>query len=207
MIKYVEALKQDGFFNTQQADSDDDDDDTAQREEEEEIEAVGVSSDWLSYTHCSQSRLERKIVPTSKKASRKEKTKSLKEAKKTGEENSFHFVKGFKEAKNEKFQRRNKRKEILSDFPNSAIVVLSDVVGSLVYLHSEVDVIHRDVKRTNVLLDRGSRGRIDDFGIVKSLKKIKVISDKFVIVKSLSFFHLASLNPSSSFIRMKINLH
>jgi serine/threonine protein kinase len=47
--------------------------------------------------------------------------------------------------------------------------VLSDVARGLAYLHSEVRVIHRDVKSANVLLDRGCLGRIGDFGIARSL--------------------------------------
>jgi len=53
---------------------------------------------------------------------------------------------------------------------NERILLLSDVARGLAYLHSEVRVIHRDVKSANVLLDRGCRGRIGDFGIAKSLK-------------------------------------
>jgi serine/threonine protein kinase len=49
---------------------------------------------------------------------------------------------------------------------NERILVLSDVARGLVYLHSEVCVIHRDVKSANVLLDRGCQG---DFGIARSL--------------------------------------
>jgi interleukin-1 receptor-associated kinase 4 len=52
---------------------------------------------------------------------------------------------------------------------NERILVLSDVARGLAYLHSEVRVIHRDVKSANVLLDRGCQGRIGDFGIAKSL--------------------------------------
>jgi len=47
------------------------------------------------------------------------------------------------------------------------ITLLSDVARGLAYLHSEVKVIHRDVKSANVLLDRGCVGRIGDFGIAK----------------------------------------
>ena len=36
-------------------------------------------------------------------------------------------------------------------------------------MHSEVCVIHLDVKSANVLLDEGCRGRIGDFGFAKYL--------------------------------------
>ncbi len=52
---------------------------------------------------------------------------------------------------------------------NERILVLSDVARGLAYLHSEVRVIHFDVKSANVLLDRGCQDRIGDFGIAKSL--------------------------------------
>jgi interleukin-1 receptor-associated kinase 4 len=52
---------------------------------------------------------------------------------------------------------------------NERILVLSDVARGLAYLHSEVRVIHGDVKSANVLLDEACRGRIGDFGIAKSL--------------------------------------
>jgi len=46
--------------------------------------------------------------------------------------------------------------------------VLSDVARGLAFLHFEVQIIHRDVKSANVLLDRNLVGRIGDFGIAKS---------------------------------------
>ena len=52
---------------------------------------------------------------------------------------------------------------------NERVLVLSDVARGLSYLHSELCVIHRDVKRENVLMDRGSHGRVGDFGIPTSL--------------------------------------
>ncbi len=52
---------------------------------------------------------------------------------------------------------------------NERILVLSDVARVLPYLHSEVCVIHRDVKSANVLLDRGCRDRVGDFDIARSL--------------------------------------
>ena len=48
---------------------------------------------------------------------------------------------------------------------NERILVLSDVARGLAYLHSEVRVIHRDVKSANVLLDRGCLGRRDGCSI------------------------------------------
>ena len=36
------------------------------------------------------------------------------------------------------------------------ITLLSDVARGLAFLHSEVKVIHRDVKSANVLIDRGN---------------------------------------------------
>ena len=53
---------------------------------------------------------------------------------------------------------------------NEWILVLSDVARGVAYLHSDVRVLHRDVKSANVLLDEGRRGRMGDFGIAKSLK-------------------------------------
>ena len=53
---------------------------------------------------------------------------------------------------------------------NERILVLSDVARGLAYLHSQLRVIHRDVKSANVLLDRGCHGRVGDFGIARSLR-------------------------------------
>jgi len=47
---------------------------------------------------------------------------------------------------------------------NERILVLSDVARGLAFLHFEVQIIHRDVKSANVLLDRNLVGRIGDFG-------------------------------------------
>jgi len=48
------------------------------------------------------------------------------------------------------------------------LAVLHDVAVGLAYLHSELHVIHCDVKSANVLLDRGLVGRIGDFGIARA---------------------------------------
>ena len=47
------------------------------------------------------------------------------------------------------------------------ILILSDVARGLAYLHQMLDLIHRDVKSANVLLDRGNVARIGDFGIAR----------------------------------------
>jgi serine/threonine protein kinase len=52
---------------------------------------------------------------------------------------------------------------------NERMLVLSDVARGLAYLHSDVRVIHRDVKSANVLLDNGRHDRVGDFGIARSL--------------------------------------
>ena len=46
-------------------------------------------------------------------------------------------------------------------------VILSDVARGLAYLHTELRIVHRDVKSANVLLDRGGIGRLGDFGIAR----------------------------------------
>ena len=48
------------------------------------------------------------------------------------------------------------------------ILVLSDVARGLAYLHTYHNIIHRDVKCANILLDRNCVGRLGDFGIAKS---------------------------------------
>ena len=48
----------------------------------------------------------------------------------------------------------------------AALRVASDVASGLAYLHS-LGVVHRDVKPSNVLLDRAWRGKISDFGLAE----------------------------------------
>ena len=48
------------------------------------------------------------------------------------------------------------------------ILVLSDVLRGLAFLHVEAGVMHRDVKSANVLIDTGCIGRIGDFGITNT---------------------------------------
>lgn len=43
--------------------------------------------------------------------------------------------------------------------------LLEQVVSALHYLHSQLKVIHRDVKPCNMLIDRTGRVKICDFGI------------------------------------------
>ena len=56
----------------------------------------------------------------------------------------------------------------------SRLLILSDVVRGLAYLHA-LSIIHRDLKPSNILLDRGSRPRalLADFGIAHALGTVE----------------------------------
>ena len=73
---------------------------------------------------------------------------------------------------------------------NEGMLVLSDVARGLAYLHSDVCVIHRDVKSANVLLDEGCRDRIGDFGIAKSLNdnNTVIFISSLVLLQKQHFF-------------------
>jgi len=52
------------------------------------------------------------------------------------------------------------------DRPDVAVRVVADVLDGLAHAH-ERGVTHRDVKPANILVDRGGRGRLTDFGIAR----------------------------------------
>ncbi|TVU01805.1 hypothetical protein EJB05_52727, partial [Eragrostis curvula] len=53
------------------------------------------------------------------------------------------------------------------------VVIARDIAQALSYLHHDYDepIIHRDVKSSNILLDRDFKAYISDFGMAKKLKK------------------------------------
>ncbi|TVU32575.1 hypothetical protein EJB05_24309, partial [Eragrostis curvula] len=53
------------------------------------------------------------------------------------------------------------------------VIIARDIAQALSYLHHDYDepIIHRDVKSSNILLDRDFKAYISDFGMAKKLKK------------------------------------
>ncbi|CAN6483585.1 unnamed protein product [Victoria cruziana] len=51
----------------------------------------------------------------------------------------------------------------------SRVKILRDVGGGVLYLHEgwEVEVLHRDIKASNVMLDQDMNGRLGDFGLAR----------------------------------------
>jgi serine/threonine protein kinase len=77
---------------------------------------------------------------------------------------------------------------------NERIVVLSDVARGLAYLHSEVRVIHRDVKSANVLLDRGCMAPECHRGGELSTK-VNAFAYGLVIIETLTGYAVCSPAP------------
>ncbi|RVW37878.1 putative L-type lectin-domain containing receptor kinase VII.2 [Vitis vinifera] len=77
--------------------------------------------------------------------------------------------------------RLKHRKQILSF--KDRIRVLKDVASGVLYLHEgwESKVLHRDIKASNVLLDRDMNGRLGDFGLARMHGHDKVGSTTRVV--------------------------
>ncbi|XP_062218842.1 probable leucine-rich repeat receptor-like protein kinase At1g35710 [Phragmites australis] len=57
------------------------------------------------------------------------------------------------------------------DWPKR-VAIVKDVAQALSYLHNDCDepIIHRDIKSSNILLDRDFKGYVSDFGMARKLK-------------------------------------
>ncbi|KAG8482174.1 hypothetical protein CXB51_026755 [Gossypium anomalum] len=66
---------------------------------------------------------------------------------------------------------------------NDRIRVIKDVASAILYLHEgwEAKVLHRDIKASNVLLDRYMNGRLGDFGLARMHRHGQVASTTRVV--------------------------
>ena len=59
---------------------------------------------------------------------------------------------------------------------NLRIKIALDIVNGLFYLHEVQNVIHRDLKSSNVLLDENNVAKITDFGLSKVKMETSLVS-------------------------------
>ena len=60
---------------------------------------------------------------------------------------------------------------------NTAKVIFKQILSALEYLHS-MNVLHRDIKLDNILLDSKGNIKLGDFGVSKVVKKSEVVYDQ-----------------------------
>lgn len=61
-----------------------------------------------------------------------------------------------------------------------ARMLFADVINGIVYLHEEVQIIHRDIKLSNILLNGLLCAKIGDFGLAISSAKLEHSEQKTI---------------------------
>ncbi|MDF1828133.1 MAG: serine/threonine-protein kinase [Legionellaceae bacterium] len=56
---------------------------------------------------------------------------------------------------------------------NMRITITQNIIDALIYLHQTMQILHRDIKPDNILLDHHMRAKLCDFGLSTTIEKAK----------------------------------